>query len=117
LSKIKEYRCQREAGPLKDARDKKGIVKDPVWDFIEPDHFMFPQLHIEIGLVNNVLEFFYDFIEDQVEAATPEQKIARNNVILVTWTLERATEQLTQWKQHGTPNNNNSMLTYDVSKQ
>jgi hypothetical protein len=101
LSKIKEYRHQIEVGQLKEARYKKGIVKDPVWDFIEPDHFMFPQLHVEIGLVNNAFENFYDFVEDQVEAATPEQKIARNNIIIATRTLERATEQLTQWKQHG----------------
>ena len=48
-----------------------------------------------------MLENYYDFVEDQVEAATPEQKIARNNVIIATRTLERATEQLIQWKQHG----------------
>jgi hypothetical protein len=72
-----------------------------MWDFIEPDHFMFPQLHDKIGLVNNVLKFFYDFVEDQVMAATPEQQIAWNNVISVTRTLERATEQLTHWNFHG----------------
>jgi hypothetical protein len=52
-------------------------------------------LHVEIGLVINVLENVYDFVEDQVEVATPEQKIAQNNVIIATRTLERATEQHT----------------------
>jgi hypothetical protein len=68
-----------------------------VWDFNEPYHFISLQLHVEIGLVNNV----YDFVEDQVEAATPEETVARNNVIIATRSLERATEQLTQWKHHG----------------
>ncbi len=71
-----------------------------MWDIKEPDHFMFPQLHVEIGLVSNVLENFYDFVEEQVEAATPEQKVTQNNVIIATRPLERAQEQLTQWKQH-----------------
>jgi hypothetical protein len=101
ISKLKDYKHRIEAGQLKEAREKKGVVHHPVWDFIEPDHFMFPQLHVEIGLVNNVLENYYDFVEDQVEAATPEQKVARNNVIIATRSLERAKERLAEWKNHG----------------
>jgi hypothetical protein len=103
ISKLKDCKHRIEAGQLKEAREKKGIVHHPVWDFIEPDHFMFPQLHVEIGLVNNVLENYYDFVEDQVEAAMPEQKVARNNVIIATRSLERAKERLLNgrmfWKQ------------------
>ncbi len=62
---------------------------------------MFPQLHVEIGLVDNVLENYYDFVEDQVEAAMPEQKVARNNIIIATRSLERAKERLAKWKNHG----------------
>jgi hypothetical protein len=90
ISKLKDYKHCIEARELKEAREKKGLVHHPVWDFIEPDHFMFLQLHVEIGLVNNMLENYNDFVEDQVEAATPEQMVARSNVIIATRSLERA---------------------------
>ncbi len=38
-----------------------------------PSHYIFPQLHIEIGLVNNILESFNDFVEEQVEVAPLEE--------------------------------------------
>ncbi len=43
---------------------------------------MLPQLHIEIGLTNNVLDNFYVFIEDQVEKASPEENVARNHLVM-----------------------------------
>ncbi len=46
-----------EAGVLKEPREKKGIVSLPLIDFIEPRHYIFPQLHFEIGAVNNVLDY------------------------------------------------------------
>jgi hypothetical protein len=61
-------------------------------------------LHVEIGLVNNVLENFYYFVEDQGEAVTPEQKVARNNVIIVTRSLKVAKERMAEWKHHGPRN-------------
>jgi len=42
IAKLKDYKYRIESGELKDARDKKGVVQHPVWDFIEPVHFMFP---------------------------------------------------------------------------
>jgi hypothetical protein len=101
IFKIKDYLDRIQAGALKEAREKKGIVYAPIWDFIEPEYFMFPQLHVEIGLVNKVVENFYDFIEAQVEAATPEQKVARNNVIIATRSLELEKERLAAWRQNG----------------
>jgi hypothetical protein len=47
ISKLKDYKHRIETGELKEAREKKGVVHHLVWDFIEPDHFMFPQLHVE----------------------------------------------------------------------
>jgi hypothetical protein len=53
-------------------------VNYPVWDFIQPENFMFLELQPEIGLVNNVLDKLYSFIDDQVEAVTLEEATARN---------------------------------------
>jgi hypothetical protein len=47
-----------------------------------------------------VLENYYDFEEDQVEVVTLEQKVARNNVIIATRSLEVAKERMAEWKHH-----------------
>ena len=44
------------SGELKEPKDKKGIIDSPLTDFIQPDNYIFPQLHFEIGTVNNVLD-------------------------------------------------------------
>jgi hypothetical protein len=41
---------------LKKAKDKKGIVSSSLIEFIELHQYIFPQLHFEIGTVNNVLD-------------------------------------------------------------
>jgi hypothetical protein len=54
IPKQVEYLHRIEAGVLKEPKEKKGIVSLP---FIEPKHYIFPQLHFEIGAVNIVLEY------------------------------------------------------------
>jgi hypothetical protein len=48
-------------GLLKEPSAICGVVNDPIWEFIEPLHMVFPQLNVEIGLVNNILDSFYLF--------------------------------------------------------
>jgi hypothetical protein len=55
---------------------------------------MFPQLHVEIGLINNVLDNLYEFVEKQIEVATPEQKVAKNKVIISDVGCARAKDRL-----------------------
>jgi hypothetical protein len=66
------------AGELNEARAKKGIVALPWIDFIEPNKYIFPQLHFEIGTVNNVFDALRGFIEDEVEVLSDAEKEARN---------------------------------------
>ncbi len=54
---INDHRNKIIREGLKDAKDVCGIVDFPLWDFIQPLHFVFPQLHVKIGLVNNALDF------------------------------------------------------------
>jgi hypothetical protein len=70
-----------------------------VWDFIQPENYMFPQLHAEMGLVNNVLDKFYSFIDDQVEAISPEEALARNSYIIADIALCNAMRELSVWKE------------------
>ena len=99
MEKIKERKEQLDAGLLKEPSAIRGVVNNPIWDFIQPSNMVFPQLHIEIGLVNNVLDSFYLFVDDQVEAPTEEEKCSRNSYIVADVALTRATEKLNEWKE------------------
>lgn len=80
------------AGRLKEAKDKKGIVTLPLLSFVEPKHFIFPQLHFEIGTVNNVLDALRGFIEDEVEALPEKEVEARNAKIIADASYTKAKE-------------------------
>jgi hypothetical protein len=67
IEKQQQFLQEIEAGQQKEPKDKKGIVSKPIIDFIEPRDYIFPQLHFEIGAVNNVLDALRAFIEEQVE--------------------------------------------------
>ncbi len=57
-------------GTLKEPSEISGVVQFLVWDFNEVDHFVYPVLQGEIGLVNDALDAFYNFIDDNVEVMT-----------------------------------------------
>jgi len=84
-------------GQLKTLKEKKGVVLKHIWSFIEPQNYIFPQLHFAIGVVNMVIDNFYEFIEDQVEILTPEEKMAQNNIIITDAAGKEAKERLEQW--------------------
>jgi len=71
-------------------------VNIPLWDFIQPSHYVFPQLHVKIGLINNVLDTFCDFLEEQVEVANPKERFCRNNMIMCDVATIKAKENLEQ---------------------
>ncbi len=54
-------------------------------------------------LVNHVLENYCDFVEDWLKQS-PEQKVARNNIIIATRRLEMVKERLAELKHHGPRN-------------
>jgi hypothetical protein len=99
VEKINDRLQQIEAGIIKEPSDIRGMVKNPKWDFVEPAQMVFPELHIEIGLVNNVLDNFYSFIDEQVEAPMAEEKCSRNTYIVADVALITAVERLNQWKE------------------
>jgi hypothetical protein len=84
---------------VKEARDILGIVNYPVWDFIEPENYIFPKLHAEIGLVNDVLDSFYAFVDNQVEAISQEKLILWNSYIVTDVALSVAAQRLIDWKE------------------
>jgi hypothetical protein len=67
IEHIKDHRNKIKREGLKDAKNVFGIAE---------------QLHVEIGLVNNALESFYNFVEEPVEVTNPEEQMACNSMIL-----------------------------------
>jgi hypothetical protein len=72
-------------------------MSEHIWDFIGPKHYIFPQLHFEIGVVNMVLDNFYNFIEDQIEVLSAEEKVAHNSVTIAETSLELSKKELEEW--------------------
>lgn len=70
------------------------VVNFSVWDFIEPKNYIFLELHIEISLVNNTLDKFYDWVEGHVEVASTEEKICWNRMIIFDTELLKAIVKL-----------------------
>ena len=53
--------AQRDKGLEGGAR--LGIFEKPLWYFADVDNFLPPVLHMEIGLINNIMTCLDDFIE------------------------------------------------------
>jgi hypothetical protein len=64
-------------------------------------NYICPELHIEIGLVNNVLYKFYEWVEDHIEVATAEEKVYQNQVIIFDVELTKAAKKVQQWENSG----------------
>jgi hypothetical protein len=80
-----------------------GVVSNTAWDFSQPQNYIFPEIHAEIGLVNNILDNYYTFIDDQVEAVTPEELTSRNSFIVADVVLTLATQRVSNWKEDVAP--------------
>jgi hypothetical protein len=75
---------------MKGAKRKKGIVSEPLIDFIQTENYIFPQLHFEIGAVNNVLDRPRAFIEEQVEVISDEERTLWNSKIIADMAYTKA---------------------------
>jgi hypothetical protein len=89
------------ARQLKEAKDKKGIVSLPLIEFIEPHQNIFPQLHFEIGTVNDVLDAFKGFIEEEVEILSESEIEARNAKIISDVSYTKARDKSDQFNSIG----------------
>jgi len=104
IQKMVEHKEWLERENVKEPRQKKGIVGKPIWDFIEPKHYIFPVLHFEIGAVNNVLDSFYGFVEDRVELLSEEEKVLRSSAVIAEVAFSEAQRALSGWKETGAVN-------------
>jgi hypothetical protein len=54
IEKIKCHKEHIDCKHFKEPLQVLGIVSSPIWDFIEVENYIFPELHAEIGVVKNV---------------------------------------------------------------
>jgi hypothetical protein len=101
ISQQVEYVQRIEAGVLKEWREKTGIVSLPLIDFIEPHHYIFPQLRFEIGAVNNVLDYLQGFIEEEVEILSDAKRKARKTKIIADVSCIREKDKLYEFSTSG----------------
>ena len=97
----KEIYEKRVRGELKEPKDIKGIVSLPVYDFVEPSNYIFPLLHFEIGVVNNLLDNFRSFVEEEIELLSDIEKAARTRVIITDVSYTVAKQLIDEWNSEG----------------
>ena len=98
LESMAQLRSRLDDNLIKDEpRYRCGVVAKPLFDCIEPNQYVFPILHSEIGLGNYFLNHFYNWIDYRVEDVPQLERDLRN---------ERAREMETydnyyelQWRQ------------------
>ena len=69
------------------------ISSEPLWHFIPVQNVVIPLLHITLGLANNVLDSFLEWIDEMVEPMTKEEQQARTLAILAEIDLDNSVEQ------------------------
>ena len=52
----------------------------PQWTVIEPEHYITPVLHVEMGLVNKSLQYLITWIDVNIESVSNEEQILRKNM-------------------------------------
>jgi hypothetical protein len=76
----------------------RGQNEAPIWNFLPVLNVMLPRLHLLLGLSNDLLSHFRDWLEERVEPLTPEETEARNMTLLAEIATEELEEQLKQMK-------------------
>ena len=62
-----------------DGKDRKGVREDPYFD-IPVDHYIWPVLHILIGIGNAILAYLVDIVENEIQQLPPKELILKREV-------------------------------------
>jgi hypothetical protein len=62
-------------------------------EYLGPQHFVAPLLHLEIGIINQLWEAFDEWVGGVVEITPPTEKDARKKVLFDIGQLNLATEE------------------------
>ena len=59
-----------------------GVKEPPLWMFLPVTRYVFPELHVLIGLGNKIQNKFWDFLHDRVETM-PDELIEKQNIMIM----------------------------------
>ena len=65
----------------------------PMWSFIPVDRYLLPLLHILLGMGNNVMNRFFDWVEERVEPLTTDEIEARSMSLITEITSEESRDE------------------------
>ena len=63
--------------------DSLCVKEEPYWDFIEVDNYIYPILHNQINLGNNVFYNLLDYGNENIEKLLVDEDKARNYLLLI----------------------------------
>ena len=73
---------------------RKGMVEYLIWDSIEPGNFLFSVLHVQIGLVDNIINWMHSWIDERVENISEEEVTSRKSRIIAENAFDTALENI-----------------------
>ena len=68
------------ASKIDGGKPQMGIKKEPWWPFIPLSHYVVPLLHVLIGIGNDLLDGFRDWVNDEVESLDHQEVRTRRVV-------------------------------------
>jgi hypothetical protein len=76
------------------------MVAKPTWTFAELPHYLFPHLHKQTGLTNDVMDGLNEFIDECIESLTDEEIKVWNAWVLAENAEDSALEEIDLWNEH-----------------
>ena len=87
----------RVAGEVNGGKAKLGVKKKPWWPFIPLHHYVIPLLHVLIGIGNDLLYAFMDWVNDEVESLDQQEVRTRRSVQSAEHKIIDAQAQRDDW--------------------
>ena len=92
IMKLSEQSLLMQQGD--DEAKGQGLNEPPLWDFIPVTNILVPILHILLGLGNDTLSKFWDWVDERVEKKSNELIQARNFHILADIAVDECKENV-----------------------
>ena len=80
LALLKQTKTEFDNTKKAATKNKKGVLEEPLFD-VEPANYIIPILHVQMGIVNKIIEHLIAWCERDVEKMTDEESMIRTKMI------------------------------------
>ena len=77
-----------------------GCTEKPLFDAVPISNYIVPVLHLLVGIGNILVDSIFEWVEERVETLTPEEVVARNNILSDNINTENATQEFNLWLEN-----------------